>query len=400
MRKGDDRADPVHHNAAMTIDINHDAGSGAAGESGRKPAGSLRKGWTTGACATAGAVAAYEGLITGQFPDPVAIRLPRGETPAFSLNREERFGNAARVGIIKDAGDDPDVTHGAEIITEVHEGEPGSGVTFHAGEGVGTVTLPGLPLDVGEPAINPKPREMIRENLMAAADRLGGFRDIAVTVSIPMGDMMALKTMNGRLGIKGGLSVLGTTGIVVPYSCASWIHSIHRGIDVARAAGLTHIAAATGSTSEAAARKIYGLSDQALIDMGDFAGGLLKYLREHPVEKLTIASGFGKMSKLAQGHMDLHSSRSEIDLPGLARTAGVLGADKTLQTAIVDANTAVGAQKMCAEHGIALGDAVARQAREAALAVLSGGVDVEVIVFDRQGVLVGRTHRDFLAGQV
>lgn len=365
---------------------------------GRKPTGSLRKGWTTGACATAGALAAYEGLLTGTFPDPVTITLPRGETPAFALNREERFGDVARVGIIKDAGDDPDVTHGAEIITEVHEGEPGSGITFHAGEGVGTVTLPGLPLEVGEPAINPVPRQMIRDNLSAAADRLNGFRDIAVTVSIPMGDMMALKTMNGRLGIKGGLSVLGTTGIVVPYSCASWIHSIHRGVDVARAAGLNHIAAATGSTSEAAARKLYGLTDQALIDMGDFAGGLLKYLREHPVEKLTIASGFGKISKLAQGHMDLHSSRSDIDLVALAKTAAVLGASKELQAEMLAANTAIGAMKMCLENGVPLGDAVARQAREVALAVLSGGVDVEVIVYDRQGNLVGRTHDDFLAG--
>jgi len=395
-RKVHDSGACVHHNARMNDEISDTA----ANDAGRKPAGGLRKGWTTGACATAGAVAAYEGLITGKFPDPVTVRLPRGDTPAFALNREERFGEVARVGIIKDAGDDPDVTHGAEIITEVHKGQPGSGVTFHAGEGVGIVTLPGLPLDVGEPAINPKPREMIHDNLMAAADRLDGFRDIAVTVSIPMGDMMALKTMNGRLGIKGGLSVLGTTGIVVPYSCASWIHSIHRGVDVARAAGINHIAAATGSTSEAAVKKLYGLSEQALIDMGDFAGGLLKYLREHPVEKLTIASGFGKMSKLAQGHMDLHSSRSEIDLPALARTAGVLGADDALRREIVDANTAVGAQKMCAERGIPLGDAVARQAREVALAVLSGGVDVEVIVYDRQGKLVGRTHQDFLAGQV
>ena len=366
----------------------------------RKPAGDnvggLRKGWTTGACATAAATAAYEALITGTFPDPVAITLPRGLTPSFALDREELGGDAATASVIKDAGDDPDVTHGAEVIAEVRRGEPGSGVTFFAGDGVGTVTLPGLPLPPGEPAINPKPREMITANLTAAAERLGGFTDIAVTVSIPHGELMALKTMNGRLGIKGGLSVLGTTGVVVPYSCASWIHSIHRGIDVARAAGITHIAAATGSTSEDAAREIYGLSEQALIDMGDFAGGLLKYLREHPVAKLTIASGFGKMSKLAQGHMDLHSSRSEIDLVALSRTAGVLGADEGLQREILNANTALGAHRLCAAQGIPLADAVARQARETALAIVAGGCDIEVIIFDREGALIGRTHEDFL----
>lgn len=368
----------------------------------RKPAGpaagSLRKGWTTGACATAGAVAAYEALNGGVFPDPVTIALPRGLTPSFALNRETLEEGRATASVIKDAGDDPDVTHGAEIVTTVARGPADSGITFHAGDGVGTVTLPGLPLPVGEPAINPKPREMIRDNLLAAAARLGGFTDIAVTVAIPDGELMAQKTMNGRLGIKGGLSVLGTTGVVVPYSCASWIHSIHRGVDVARAAGIGHIAAATGSTSEAAVRDIYGLPDQALIDMGDFAGGLLKYLREHPVEKLSIASGFGKMSKLAQGHMDLHSARSHIDLAALAKTAGVLGADASLQREILDANTALGAHRLCAAHGVPLADAVARQAREAALAVVSGGVDVEVIIFDRQGALIGRTHDDFLSG--
>ncbi|MEQ8667117.1 MAG: cobalt-precorrin-5B (C(1))-methyltransferase [Rhodospirillales bacterium] len=364
----------------------------------RKPGGDLRKGWTTGACATAAATAAYEALVAGHFPDPVRITLPRGLTPAFALNRESLSDDVATVGIIKDAGDDPDVTHGAEIVAEVRRGAAGSGVTFFAGAGVGTVTLPGLPLAVGEPAINPKPREMIQGNLMAAAERLGGFTDIAVTVSIPDGELMAQKTMNGRLGIVGGLSVLGTTGVVVPYSCASWIHSIHRGVDVARAAGITHIAAATGSTSENAVRAIYGLGEQALIDMGDFAGGLLKYLREHPVPKLTIASGFGKMSKLAQGHMDLHSARSSIDLEALSRTAGVLGADADLQAAILDANTALGAHRLCAAQDIPLADAVARQAREAALAIVAGGVDIEVIIFDREGRMIGRTHNDFMGG--
>ncbi len=352
----------------------------------------LRKGWTTGACATAAAVAAYEALLTGAFPDPVTIRLPRGLTPAFALNRECLEGDTATVGIIKDAGDDPDVTHGAEIVVTVSRGEDGAGITYRAGDGVGTVTLPGLPLDVGEPAINPKPREMIRDNLMAAAGRLDGWRDIVVTVSIPMGEVMAQKTMNGRLGIVGGLSVLGTTGVVVPYSCASWIHSIHRGIDVARAAGIRHIAAATGSTSEAAAREMFGLSDQALIDMGDFAGGLLKYLREHPLPRLTIASGFGKMSKLAQGHMDLHSARSEVDLGALARTVGVLGGDDVLQAAILDANTALGAHRLAAAENVPLADAVAKQAREVALATVSGGVDIGIIIFDREGNLIGKTE--------
>jgi cobalt-precorrin-5B (C1)-methyltransferase len=124
--------------------------------------------------------------------------------------------------------------------------------------------------------------------------------------------------MNARLGIVGGLSILGTTGIVVPYSCSSWIHSIQRGIDVARAAGLEHIAAATGATSESAVQHLYDLPQHALIDMGDFAGGVLKYLRSHPVERLTLAGGFAKFAKLAQGQLDLHSARSRVDIGALA----------------------------------------------------------------------------------
>jgi len=356
----------------------------------RKPEGTLRKGWTTGACATAAAAAAYGALENGAFADPVTIRLPGGDTPTFELARKTLGDGWAEASVIKDAGDDPDVTHGAEVVVRVQRGPAGQGLRFHAGDGVGTVTLPGLPLEVGEPAINPGPRRMLTENLTALA--AGRPLDLDITVSIPGGEALALKTMNGRLGIKGGLSVLGTTGIVVPYSCASWIHSIHRGIDVARATGIDHIAAATGSTSEAAVRDIYGLSDQALIDMGDFAGGLLKYLRRHPVAHLTLAGGFGKLSKLAQGHMDLHSSRSSVDMADLAETARRAGADADAVTAIADANTAMQALQIADAAGIKLADAIAARARGAAMAVLAGGTAVEVLVFTRKGELTGRAE--------
>jgi len=352
----------------------------------------LQKGWTTGACAAAAAVGALEALLSGAFPDAVTILLPRGQTPAFQLSRTEIDGGRARAGVIKDAGDDPDITHGAEIIAELRTAAPDAGVSFEAGDGVGTVTLPGLPLAVGEPAINPAPRQIITDNLQAAAGRLGGNADVIVNLSIPGGEALAEKTMNGRLGIKGGLSILGTTGIVIPYSCASWIHSIHRGIDVARATGLRHVAAATGSTSEAAVRKLYDLPETALIDMGDFAGGMLKYLRGHPIERLTIAGGFAKLTKLAQGHLDLHSSRSSVDFARLAETVGELGANEDLTARMRDANTAMQVLEMATHEGLAIGDRIAAGAREAALATLSGGTHVEVRVFDRQGGQIG--HAD------
>src|SRR5712672_3411028 len=294
----------------------------------------LRRGWTTGACAAAASRAAFAAMLTGRFPDPVAIRLPRGGIATFPLALAELSDTGARAGVVKDAGDDPDITNGALIIAETAWAAPGSGIGFVAGEGVGTVTRGGLSLAVSEPAINPAPRALIRDMLIDAAAELDApAPDITVTIAIPGGDRLAEKTMNARLGIIGGLSILGTTGIVLPYSCASWIHSIHRGIDVARAAGLDHIAAATGATSERAVQRLYDLPDHALIDMGDFVGGTLKYLRGHPVARLTIAGGFAKLAKLAAGHLDLHSARSRIDIPALTELLVELGVDAPIAEA-------------------------------------------------------------------
>lgn len=351
-----------------------------------RPTGELRKGWTTGACAAAAAKAAWIALTTGRFPAEVSITLPRGQTPSFALAQAELGDGMATAGIIKDAGDDPDVTHGALIRATVARGAPGSGVVFRAGEGVGTITLPGLPLPPGEPAINPAPRRMIQA---ALADANGGVvPDAVVTVSIPGGAALAQRTLNARLGIVGGLSILGTTGIVVPYSCASWIHSIHRGIDVARAMGIAHIAAATGSTSEQAVQKLYGLPDIALIDMGDFVGGTLKYLRSHPIPRVTIAGGFGKLAKLAQGHLDLHSDRSRVDQAKLAELVGRLGGDATLCSAVAQSSSAGAALALAAQARVDLADAIAAQARDVALAAMPGAV--EIAIFDRQGQLIGR----------
>jgi cobalt-precorrin-5B (C1)-methyltransferase len=348
----------------------------------RTPAG-LRYGWTTGACATAATKAAYTALCTGVFPDPVAITLPKGHTPSFPIADSALTPTAAMAAIAKDAGDDPDVTHGAIIRSTVSHGAPGSGVSFRAGPGVGTVTKPGLPLPPGEPAINPVPRQLMREVI--------GEADVVVEISVDNGEELARHTWNPRLGILGGLSILGTTGIVVPYSCSAWIDSIRRGIDVARAVGHRHVAGCTGSTSEQTVRRLYELPDDALLDMGDFAGAVLKYLRAHPIPRLTIAGGFGKLSKLADGHLDLHSGRSQVDLESLARQAVQAGAADELAHRIAAANTALEALGLATEAGIALGDQVAAGARRTALGVLRDApVEVDVVVIDRAGQPVGR----------
>ena len=360
----------------------------------------LRRGWTTGACAAAAARAAFAALLTGRFPDPVTIRLPRGQTPSFQLALAEQADGAARAGIVKDAGDDPDVTHGALIVAELAWAPPGSGIGFRAGDGVGTVTRPGLPLAVGEPAINPAPRAMIADQIADIAEANGAPPpDVTVTVAIPGGEVLAEKTMNRRLGIVGGLSVLGTTGIVVPYSCASWIHAIHRGIDVARAAGLDHLAAATGTTSEKAVQRLYGLPDHALIDMGDFVGGTLKYLRRHPVPRLTLAGGFAKLAKLAAGHLDLHSSRSRIDPAMLARLLAEAGAAPEMVAAAARRESAAEILDLAGGYRTPLAETVARRAREVALATLSGDIAVEVAIIGRRGAFLARIG-GFAPGEV
>jgi cobalt-precorrin-5B (C1)-methyltransferase len=342
-----------------------------------RPEPPLRRGWTTGACATAATKAAFTALLTGRFPDPVAIRLPGGETASFALAYEGRGEGWAKAGIVKDAGDDPDVTHGALVLATVRPG--GHGLRFKAGEGVGHVTRPGLPIPPGEPAINPVPRAMMEQVIGEL-----GCKDIEIEIAIPGGAALAEKTWNPRLGIVGGLSILGTTGIVNPFSCAAWIASIHRGIDVARAAGLKHVAGCTGSTSEAAVRALHGLPLEALIDMGDFAGGLLKYLRVHPVPRVTIGGGFGKMVKLAQGAMDLHSGRSQVDFDWLGKQTPELDDVKSCNTALEVLDRAVAA-------GIDLPRRVAEAALRSVKTILRDApILADVVIVDRKGRVIGR----------
>lgn len=357
----------------------------------------MRRGWTTGACATAAARAAFEALATGAPPpDPVEIALPSGKRVAFALATFERGEDDACAGVVKDAGDDPDVTHGALVRARVRRGACGAGVRFFAGEGVGVVTRPGLPLPPGEPAINPVPRKMMLETILEASAQLGVNADADIEISIPGGEELARHTLNGRLGIVGGLSILGTTGIVTPFSCAAWIDSIHRGVDVARASGLTHVAGTTGSTSEAAVKQLYNLPETALIEMGDFVGGLLKYLRTHPVAQVTIGGGLAKLTKLAQGRLDLHSGRSSVDLAQLAQTAREIGADKEIAARIANANSALEAFEITRAAGVDLAAPIARAAwRTAARALDTAESELEIIIFDREGVLRARTpfHR-------
>lgn len=353
----------------------------------------LRTGLTTGTCATACCVAAAQALLANKQPSSVEVQLPKGRTVSILIN-DYTWTNekcSVRTSTTKDAGDDPDVTHGATIFVELSL-QTEEVIIFSAAQGVGTVTREGLVLSVGEPAINPVPRTLMKNHLRRVSvvyAYQGGFR---VSVGVENGEQIALKTMNPRLGIIGGLSILGTTGIVRPYSCAAYIASIHQGIDVAQSNGYDHIAGTTGSTSEHAIKSYYDLDDIALIEMGDFVGALLKHLRKMSIKKVSICGGFGKISKLANGHLDLNSRACKIDFEGLATWADELGASPSLREQIRLANTSMLAWQLCKEKGIPLADLVCQKALQHAKKVIHKELNhtiLEVWATDRQGNLIG-----------
>ena len=352
----------------------------------------LKRGWTTGSCATAAAKSACIAAFTKNFPDPVSITLPNNQEVSFCLATTNYLSTQAEAGVIKDAGDDPDVTHGALVLSKIVLTHDNTEISFKAGHGVGIITKPGLPLAVGEPAINPVPRMMINGELRKIFRQFQHPGGAIVTISIDNGLSLAQQTWNPRLGIVGGLSILGTTGIVVPFSCSAWVASIHRGVDVCRANKIDHAFACTGRTSEQGVQDMFIPPREAIIDMGDFVGGLLKYLRRNPIPRLTIAGGFAKISKLAAGFIDLHSGRSQIDRSYLAGALKRCGADKKLQELTWQANSALDLLLIAQQHHIALADIVAKDACAVAIDTCQQPlVSIDVMVFDRQAKLIGRS---------
>ncbi len=301
----------------------------------------LRSGFTTGACAAAAAKAATLALLHGQLPDQVEIPFPDGNRHSFSLHRCTVQDGTALASVIKDAGDDPDVTNGAEIIALVSLQELGDAVAIRAGEGVGTVTKPGLAIPVGEPAINPVPRQMIRAAVTEALQEIGKEqRHLTVTISIPNGTQLAEKTLNRRLGIVGGLSVLGTTGIVRPISAAAWTATIDASLQVARAAGLQEVLLSTGRTSEAAAQKLLNLPEEAQVMMGDYLEHALKAAKQQGFRRIHLAGMWAKVLKCALQIPQTHVRHGALEMQQAAALLADLGLDENNAATFATANTA------------------------------------------------------------
>lgn len=345
----------------------------------------LRTGFTTGACAAAAAKAAAQALISQQPVTESTIRLPMGRDVAFAIHRCQVAAEQALCSVIKDAGDDPDCTHGAEICARVTYAQDQTELL--GGQGVGTVTRPGLGLEVGGPAINPVPRRMISEAVAEVTSK-----PLRVEISVPGGEQMARKTLNGRLGILGGISILGTTGIVRPYSTSSWRASVEQAIDVAAANGVSHVVLSTGGRSEKFSRPLFpGLSDLAFVEMGEFTGHALKRCVSRGIERAALAGMIGKLSKIAQGHFMTHVAGNQVDPEFLADIASSAGASAALSEQIRHANTARHAQELIEPAGLAsFFQAICARASQRSRELTKDKVAVETIMFDFDGKVLGR----------
>jgi cobalt-precorrin-5B (C1)-methyltransferase len=343
----------------------------------------LRTGWTTGTCASAAAKAAAQGLLSGEVPATVDIALPDGRRVEFAV---EPGGAQARAVVVKDAGDDPDCTDGARITAEVAWGAASlSGPELRAGPGVGTITKPGLGLATGQPAVNPVPRRMIGAALAEVTDR-----PLVVTFSVPGGEAMAAKTTNDRLGIVGGISILGTTGVVRPFSTAAYRASVVQQVDVAAAQGETMMVLATGSRSEqAAVRLLPRLDPVCVVEVGDFTGIALRRAAAAGFRRAVLVAMAGKITKLAAGVMMTHFHRSRVDNDLMARVARETSAPPPVLDAATATATARHFFDACRAEGFASPlEALCREARAACEAHVDRRLTVEVWMVDFDGAEV------------
>ncbi|GBD14312.1 Cobalt-precorrin-5B C(1)-methyltransferase [bacterium HR25] len=356
---------------------------------------SLRHGYTTGTCAAAATKAATLVLVTGKQPSAVTVHLPIGQEAVLPVHRCEMRDRSVLCSVIKDAGDDPDVTNGAEICATVSWTEE-PGVHIHGGPGVGVVTKPGVGIPVGEPAITRVPRRMIIQAALEAMGELAERYGLVVEISVPGGEELARKTTNARLGIIGGISILGTTGIVVPYSTAAWRASVEMAIDVAAANGLREIVLSTGTQSELYARELLShLPEMAFIEAGIFFGPGLKRAVNKGIGRVVLAGMIGKLSKVAQGKMVTHVAGNQVDTDFLAGLALALGAPSNLVEAVRQAASARHAQALVLAHGLAgYFDLLCRKVCDAAQSYAGGRLAVECLCFDEVGQLLGRAATD------
>ena len=361
--------------------------------------GGMRTGYTTGSSAAASAKAATRSLLTGEPVQQSTIQLPVGRSVTFDIHRCQPSDDGSKVtcSVIKDGGDDPDATHGAEICATVSlDPDAGSGVRITGGPGVGTVTRPGTGIEVGEPAVTRVPRRMIIESVTEAATAHGlpDGTGIIVEISVPGGEEIAEKTTNSRLGILGGISILGSTGVVQPFSTAAWRASANLAIDVAATNNLSHLVLSTGTQSEAFTKRILDLPDMAYIEAGIFSGASMKRCVLRNVKRATHAGMVGKFSKMAMGYFVTHVAGNRVDTDFLASIAAKCGATEEVQEEIRGAASARHFQEVALANGLdSVFTLICEMVCEESRKLLGDDADnliVDSLCFDFDGTLLGQ----------
>jgi len=355
------------------------------------PKGKLRNGFTTGTCATAGSMAAVLAITNQKKIDSVSVILPKKNTIQIKITDCQFTKKSAKCLVIKDGGDDPDVTHGAEIWTEVSLTDKLNKIEIDGGKGVGRVTKPGLGLDIGSAAINSTPKKMIIENISKIAQDLLKKNGLNVMISVPKGEELASKTDNPRLGILGGISILGTSGIVIPYSTASFAAAIRQSLDVTIAMGNDTVVLTTGGRSEDFSRNIIKLPDHCFVQMGDFSGYTVQQCAKKKIKKAYVAGFIGKLTKMAMGVKQTHVKGSKVDMEFLSKVAQKCNANTKIVDEIQKANTARHVYEIITkEKLVGFFDMVCEEVYKQLRNHSEKKFEVDVIMFDFEGNIIGR----------
>jgi cobalt-precorrin-5B (C1)-methyltransferase len=345
----------------------------------------LRTGWTTGTCASAAAKAAAAALRDQVTQRTVEVALPSGRRVGFDVESCEHDATRAIAVVVKDAGDDPDVTHGAHLTATVRwRAEPG--IALEGGEGVGIVTKPGLGIEVGEPAITATPRAMITQAVAEVTDLVN--RGVVVLISVPGGEKMARKTTNARLGILGGISILGTTGIVRPFSTASWRASVEQAVSVMAAQGERTVVLCTGGRTEKGAMALLpDLAEVCFVEVGDFTGAALRRALAAGLDRVIFVGMAGKLAKLAAGVLMTHYTRSKVDLGLLGDVTLAGGGTAAVAAEVSAANTGRHAYEIWQREGMLrpAGDELCQRVRSVLVRAGQGRLDADVAMVDFSG---------------
>ena len=353
----------------------------------------LRTGYTTGS--SAAAKSALYSIINQQKTEKVSIKLPKGDFLEIPIHSCEFESDNAKCSVIKDGGDDPDVTHGAEIVVDLSFTEKINEIEIDGGEGVGIVTKPGLGLEINKPAINPVPKKMIAENLHEIGKDILAKKGIRVIISVPKGRELGPKTDNPRIGIKDGISILGTSGIVIPFSTASYAASIRQNLDVAIAMGNDTVVLTTGGRSEDFAKKIVDLPEHCFVQMGDFSGYTIQQCAKKNIKKAYVVGFIGKLAKMAAGVKQTHVKGSKVDMNFLAELAKKSNANESIIQSIKKANTARHVSEIIQENNVeGFFDLICTETYKHMRKYCEEKVPIDVILFDFEGNILARKSEE------